>query len=85
MVDGFREFDFFMWYDKKEDMIMPILRNIFTADGFTPILLAEGNGSKTMAAGIKEYNGKKYVISMLDLRHEENPIAQRFLKRLYEL
>lgn len=84
LVEGFREFDFSMWYDKKEDMITPILCNVFTAEGFTPILLAEGSNSKVMAAGIKEYNGKKYVISMLDLRHEENPIAQRFLKRLYE-
>ncbi|MBQ3553160.1 MAG: glycoside hydrolase family 2 [Clostridia bacterium] len=84
-VDGFREHDFFMWYDKKEDMITPILRNVFEAEGFTPILLAEGNGSKVMAAGVKEYQGKKYVISMLDLRHEENPIAQRFLKKLYEM
>jgi len=84
VVREFSEFDFSMWYDEKEDMIMPLLKNVFEAKGFTPILLAEGTDSTVLAAGVKEYMGKKYVISMLDLR-QENPVAKRFLENLYNL
>lgn len=83
-VDEFREFDFFMWYDKEKDMIMPIAPKKFTAEGFTPILIGEGAYNNTMVAGVKEYEGKKYVISFLDARCE-NPVAERFMNNLRSL
>jgi len=83
-VAEFKEFDFSMWYDKEKDMIMPIGPKKFTADGFTPILISEGNYNKTMVVGVKEYQGKKYVISCLDAR-EENPVAERFMNNIRSL
>ena len=83
-VEEFKEFDFSMWYDKEKDMIMPIGPKKFTAEGFTPILISEGAYNNTMVAGVKEYEGKKYVISLLDAR-EENPVAERFMNNLRSL
>lgn len=90
-VSGFEAFDFSNWYDKDKDMITPILETTFEAEGFTPILtgsnkdgLWNGDWAKTFAAAEKTYDGKKYVICQVDLRME-NPIAKRFLKRIYEL
>lgn len=83
-VEGFKEFDFSMWYDKEKDMIMPLAPKKFTAKGFTPILISEGAYNDTMVVGVKEYEGKKYVVSLLDAR-EENPIAERFMNNLRSL
>ena len=88
-VSEFEEKDFSYWYDKKEDMITPVLTTTFTADGFTPILTSgnkdeNGNWVKVCAAAEKMYEGKRYVICQLDLR-TENPVAKRFLKNLYKL
>jgi len=80
-VAEFKEFHFSMWYDKEADMIMPIAPKKFTARGFVPILIGEGAYSDSMVVGVKEYQGKKYVISFLDIR-VENPIAERFLNNL---
>lgn len=86
-VAEFREKDFSYWYDKKADMITPILETTFTAEGFTPILTSgnmDENGCwvKTLAAAEKIYEGKRYVICQLDLR-TENPAAKRFKRNLY--
>ena len=83
-VEEFKEFDFSMWYDKEKDMIMPIGPKKFTAEGFTPILISEGAYKNTMVVGVKEFEGKKYVISLLDAR-EENPVAERFMNNLRSL
>ena len=88
-VKDFNEKDFSYWYDEKVDMITPILRNTFIADGFVPILLSgntddEGNWIEMLVCGEKLYNGKRYIICNVDLR-QENPVAKRFLKQLYEL
>lgn len=88
-VSQFKKKDFSYWYDAAEDMISPILKNTFTAEGFAPILTsgnmdADGEWGKAMACAVKEYQGKKYVICLVDLRCE-NPVAKRFLKALYEL
>jgi len=88
MVSEFKEKDFSYWYNYEEDMITPILETTFTAEGFTPILTAgnmddSGNWVKTNAVAEKFYEGKRYVICQLDLR-TENPVAQRFLKKIYE-
>ncbi len=83
-VEEFEEFDFSMWYDKEKDMIMPIAPKKFSAEGFTPIIISEGAYNNTMVVGVKEYEGKKYVVSLLDAR-EENPVAERFMNNLRSL
>ncbi len=85
--EHFEAFDFRYWYNENEDMITPILHKIFFCDGgFTPVLLGSGrtwndrggDGPVKMAVAEKEYQGKKYIINMVDLR-KENPVAQRFI------
>ena len=88
-VEEFKPRDFSYWYDKNEDMITPIIHSTFTAEGFIPILTSgnqddDGNWHEVMACGVKEFEGKTYVICQVDLRIE-NPIAKRFLKNLYEI
>lgn len=85
-VAEFKEKDFSYWYNKKEDMITPIIYNTFEAEGFTPILISGNSGDngvwhETLVCAEKVYNGKKYIICNVDLR-EENPIAQRFKANL---
>jgi hypothetical protein len=87
-VEEFYENDFSYWYNKKEDMITPILDTTFTANGFTPILTSgnldkDGKWNKELACAEKIYNGKKYIICQVDLR-TENPVAKRFLSNLYK-
>lgn len=82
-VAEFKEKDFSLWYDKKKDRISHITEKKFLAKGFQPILhFNKEEGS--MVCGVKEYEGKKYVICLLDLR-TENPVAERFLENLYML
>lgn len=88
-VEEFKEKDFSFWYDKKTDMIRPIAETTFTADGFTPVLLSgnkdeNGNWHSEMVCGEKVFNGKRYIISNIDLR-VENPVAYRFLNNLRNL
>lgn len=88
-VESFKKKDFSYWYNKEEDMITPILYNTFTADGFEPILTSantdeDGNWVPALACGVKEYEGKKYVICQVDLRCE-NPIAERFKQAISNL
>lgn len=83
-VAEFYEKDFSMWYDAEKDKITPLAEKKFFAEGFAPILICDGSDSGAMVAGVKEHNGKKYVICLLDLR-TENPVAERFLGNLYKL
>ncbi len=87
-VSEFEEKDFSYWYDKKADMITPLLYKTFTAEGFTPVLTTGNKDSKgawgeAFAAAVKEYEGKIYVICLVPLRRE-NPVADRFLHNVYE-
>jgi len=83
-VAEFKPWDFSMWYDKEQDMFGNIAPKKFTAEGFTPIIIGDGTKKKTMVVGVKEYEGKKYVICLLKLL-TENPVAQRFLDNLKQL
>ena len=88
-IAEFEPKDFSYWYDKKYDMITPIIEATFTAEGFKPILISgnqneNGDWDTALACGVKEYEGKKYVICQVDLKLE-NPIAKRFLRNIYEL
>ena len=87
IVAEFRHKDFSYWYNEKEDMITPILYKTFTAEGFVPLLLSgnkngEGAWDQALACGMREYQGKLYVICLADLR-TENPVAKRFLNNIY--
>ena len=82
-VAEFREKDFWMHYSKDADMIVPLITRQFTATGFTPILLSQGEDAPQMTAGIKEYQGKQYVICLAKIL-PENPVGQRFLANLYD-
>lgn len=88
IVDGFKEGDISYWYNSKEDMITPLLYATFTADGFAPVVTSgnkteTGAWDKVLAVGVKYYEGKLYVICQLDLR-QENPVAKRLLKSIYD-
>lgn len=82
----FRPFDFKFWYDKEKDYITPIMDRSFSCAGFTPVLLGATakwgenfvDEIRQFAVAEKRYNGKRYIISTLDLR-TENPVAQRFI------
>lgn len=82
-VAEFKEKDFSLWYDRKKDRISHITEKKFFAEGFQPILHFNQK-ERSMVAGVKEYEGKKYVICLADLR-TENPVAERFLENLYRL
>jgi hypothetical protein len=83
-VAEFYEKDFYMMYSAKSDMIEYLITKDFKADGFTPILLSRGKDSEMMAAGVKEYEGKKYVICLAKLL-PENPVMERFISNLYKM
>ena len=56
LVEGFQEFDFRNWYDRKLGRISPILEATFTGNQITPVLLSgntdkNANWGKAMAAG----------------------------------
>ena len=83
-VREFLEKDFYMMYSRESDMIEYLITKDFFAEGFTPILFSRGNDTPYMAAGIKEYEGKKYVICLAKLL-PENPVMERFISNLYKL
>jgi hypothetical protein len=92
LVEGFTPYDFRLWYNEKEDMMTPILRYTFLAEGAKPILTS-GNSLRGSAWGQKLYpafacaelpvgNGK-IIINEVDLdSHLQNPVAVRFYNRL---
>ena len=93
LVRGFKPYDFRMWYDESEDMLTPILRTTFTADGMKPILTS-GNSLIGSAWGQKLYpalacaelpvGSGKIIINQVDLKnHLANPVAKIFRNRLY--
>ena len=85
-VIQFRDKDFSWWYDAQKDRIAPISKNVFRAEGFTPILLSGStkDSKEAMVCGEKLYKGKRYIICNVDLR-EENPVAKLFLNELKKL
>ena len=93
LVRGFEPYDFRYWYDEREDMITPILRTTFLAEGATPILTS-GNSLRGSAWGQKLYSALacaempvgrgKIIINQVDLiSHITNPAAKNFADRLY--
>ena len=85
-VADFMPHDFSYWYDKRSDMITPIAENTFTLEGATPILTSgntdeNGKWGKTLACAEITKDGKRYIITTVDLR-EENPVCKLFLSKL---
>ena len=94
LVKDFTPYDFRMWYNEEEDMITPLIRCTFTAEGATPILTS-GNSLRGSAWGqplhpalaCAEFKiGKgKLIINEVDLdSHLQNPIARSFRNRLVQ-
>ena len=93
LVKGFSPYDFRLWYSEKDDMITPLIKNTFIADGARPILTS-GNSLRGSAWGQKLYtalacaeisvgNGK-IIINEVDLdSHIKNPVALKFRNKLY--
>ena len=81
-VEEFEPTDFRMWYDADKDRLTPIAKQCFRAEGFTPILICNGNLDPLLVVAEKEYEGKRYILCLADLRLE-NPIAKRFLRSLF--
>ena len=93
LVEDLTPYDFRLWYSEADDMITPMIRNTFTADGAIPVLTS-GNSLRGSAWGQKLYQalacgeipcGKgKIIINQVDLEtHLKNPIALIFRNRLY--
>jgi len=82
-VAEFEPNDFKHWYDVKKDRLAPITKNCFRAKGFRPILICNGDFDPRLAVAEKYYEGKRYIICMADLR-QENPVAKRFLRNLFQ-
>jgi hypothetical protein len=71
-----------MWYDAELDRLAPLCPSCFEAnDNFRPILSSYVDHVMRTVVGEKEYEGKRYIICMADLRLE-NPVAKRFLRNL---
>lgn len=91
-VAEFEKNDFKYWYNREQDMITPITDRTFTAEGFRGILQCNNKNEDCrtnqpepqFVVAEKLHQGKRYIISTLDLRCE-NPVAKRFKKALYEL
>ena len=94
LVEGYTPYDFRLWYNKEADMITPIIRFTFTAEGAKPILTS-GNSLRGSAWGQPLYPalacaeipcGKgKIIVNEVDLgSHMKNPIARSFYNRLVQ-
>lgn len=93
LVQGYTPYDFRLWYNESADMITPLLRCTFTAEGAKPILTS-GNSLRGSAWGQPLYPalacaeftiGKgKLIINQIDLdSHLTNPVARSFRNRLF--
>ena len=92
LVEGYTPYDFRLWYNEQADMITPLIRFTFTAEGATPILTS-GNSLRGSAWGQPLYPalacaeipvGKgRIIINEVDLdSHLQNPVARSFRNRL---
>ena len=83
-VRNFAAEDFRMWYDKSLDRLAPIASYCFRAEGFRPVLICNGDFDPYMVVGEKQYEGKRYIICLADLRLE-NPPAKYLYRNLLQL
>lgn len=94
LVEGYDPYDFRLWYNEQADMMTPIIRFTFIAEGAKPILTS-GNSLRGSAWGQPLYPalacaeipyGKgKIIINEVDLdSHLQNPVARSFFNRLVQ-
>ena len=94
LVEGYTPYDFRLWYNEEADMITPLIRFTFTAEGANPILTS-GNSLRGSAWGQPlhpalacaefEIGKGKLIINEVDLdSHLSNPIARSFRNRLVQ-
>ena len=81
-VREFHRNDFRFWYDRETDMLSVMTDKVLEAAGFSPVLTAWDGEKEAPVLAEKQYGGKTYVVSVMNLRCE-NPIAKRLLRNLY--
>lgn len=89
LVEGFKPYDFKLWYDPAEDCITPIIDNTFKAPDFVPILTSgntddKGEWGSALAAAEKKTGSGSIFICQLKLKGRLNvePAAAIFLSKL---
>jgi hypothetical protein len=89
LVAGFEPEDFKFWYDEACGYVTPIVRTVFEAEGWDPVLKS-GNGDfgtpwhPRLAAAERTLGQGAYRICLVSLagRTATNPVADRFARRL---
>lgn len=91
MAQGFRKRAFWNWYDKKWDMICPILETTISGDGISSILTSGntdelGNWGTAIAVGEVSCKEGTIIICQLKLagRTKENPVARKFFEKMLQ-
>jgi hypothetical protein len=89
LMDGFEREDFKFWYESATDRPAPILRSIFEAEGWRPILTSGtrtdgGEWHPVLAVAEKSAGSGSWCVCQLQLagRIEGNPVAEIFARRL---
>jgi hypothetical protein len=88
----FQPKDFFLWYDKKAGYIQPLLRNVFRAEGWAPLVttglcnFAGEDPAGYLAAATLPMGKGKFIFCELTLANRvlENPAAFAFLKKVIQ-
>jgi hypothetical protein len=86
----FKDKDLFLWYDKKVGYIQPLLKNVFRAEGWNPIIttgLCNFGGEDPagyLAAADLTYGKGKFIVCEITLANRimENPAAYSLFKQL---
>lgn len=81
--------DFRFWYDPDVDRISPLLKNTFTAEGFSPLLISgnmneKGEWGPALAVADMSFGSGKIVICQVSLENRlaDNPPAAILAERL---
>jgi hypothetical protein len=89
---GIRDKDLFMWYDAAAGRVQPLLRNVFRAPGWNPLVttglcnFAGEDPSGYLAAAEKTHGKGRFIFCEVTLagRIRENPQAGALLKAMLE-
>ena len=88
----FHNRDFFLWYDKETDCLQPLLRHVFRAPSWEPLVTSglcnfagEDPSGYLAAAELKKGKGRYLFCEMsLSGRMRENPAAYNLFKKLIQ-
>lgn len=90
LVEGFGPFDFRLWHDPARRCISPLLRFLFFAQDWTPVLLTtqvldSGNWGPALAVAELRQGKGRWIICQLELAGRTiNPAARRFALKLLQ-